>query len=56
MLAGMAGSKEFQLEHQLNTVTLDYWIQAKRRAFSRAKTAALGRINSLLSPTTSQRG
>ena len=56
MLAGMADSNEFQLEHQLNTVTLGYWIQAKRRAFSRAKTAALGRINSLLSPTTSRRG
>ena len=56
ILAGMAGSKEFQLEHQLSTVTLGYWIQAKRRAFFRAKTAALDRINSLLLSWTSRAG
>jgi hypothetical protein len=41
MLAGMASSKEFAFEHQLNTVTLGYWIQSKRRAFSRVKAAVL---------------
>jgi hypothetical protein len=56
LLAGMAGSNEFKLEHQLNTVTLGYWIQAKRRAFSRAKTAALLRFNSLLLSGTSRSG
>jgi hypothetical protein len=54
MLAGMAASQESSLRHQLNAVTLGYWLQAKRRALARAKTGALHRLHLLSLPKTSE--
>jgi hypothetical protein len=56
LLAGMATSKEFGLQHQLNTVTLNYWLQAKGRAIARAKAATLGYLTSRFLSKTSRRG
>jgi hypothetical protein len=52
LLAGLAGSNEMRLDHQLSTVTLPYWINAKRRSAGRL----LDRAIKQLRPSRSDNG